>query len=151
MNKMQTIIFDWGRTLHDPETDTLFDGVLEIIPELSKKYVLALVSLAKSDSPAGRRKVIDESGISQYFKIILVGGEDKDEMYDSILLDNNITPDTVVIVDDRMVRGIAWGNKKGAKTIWVKRGKFADELPNEQTRNPAFTIDDIKELRSLLL
>lgn len=145
----KAIIFDWGRTLHDPETDALFEGVSEMVQKLSKQFNLALVSLAKSDSPPARKKKIEKSGIAKYFKVILVGGEDKDEMYEHALTELGIAPSEVAIVDDRTVRGIAWGNRKGAVTVWVKRGKFAKELPDERTGNPMFTVSNTQELKDL--
>ncbi len=151
VKSISTIIFDWGRTLHDPVTNTLFDGVIELIPELSKKYTLALVSLAKIDTPEVRRKMIDESGIAEYFQIVLVGGENKDEMYERVLSEFNISPEKVAVIDDRTVKGIAWGNRKGALTVWFKNGKFADELPDEQTGHPSFTVATIPELKKIFI
>ncbi len=150
-NKIKAIIFDWGRTLHDPESDSLYPGVRDIVMALSKNYGLALVSLAKSDSPEGRRKKIGESGIAEYFKTILVGVEDKDNLYEEALTNLKATPQEVVIVDDRVIRGIAWGNRRGAVTIWIRQGRFADELPSTQTGSPTFTINDLKEIESLAL
>ena len=148
-NSISTIIFDWGRTLHDPVTDMLFPGVKELIPELSKKYTLAVVSLAKSDTPEERRKIIEKSGIAGHFQTILVGGEDKDEMYERVLLELNISPHKVIVVDDRTVKGVAWGNRKGAQTIWFKNGKFSEELPDEQTGEPTYTVSTISELKKI--
>lgn len=82
--------------------------------------------------------------------MILVGGEDKDEMYERALIDLNILPKNVVVVDDRMIRGIAWGNHRGATTIWLQKGKFADELPTAETGEPAFIVRDILEVINLL-
>ncbi len=150
-SNVNSIIFDWGRTLHDPETDTLYSGVPEMISECSKKYTLVLVSLAKSDSPEGRRKKIEESGISGYFKEILVDSDDKDALYERVIVDIRVAPDKVAIVDDRVIRGIAWGNKKGAVTVWFRNGKFSEELPNERTGRPTFTVSTIGEMKDLFL
>jgi len=149
-NKIKVIIFDWGRTLYDPETDGLFVGVAELVPELAKYYSLVLVSLAKNDSPEERRRKIEESGIAKHFKLVLVGGEDKDEMYEKVLKELAVTPENIVVVDDRMLRGIAWGNRRGARTVWLRKGKFSDELPTEETGHPTFTVSDITEVKNLL-
>ncbi len=130
------IIFDWGRTLHDLETGTLFNGVPELLKELSAQYVLALVSLAVSETTEERRKKIDESGVAQYFTLILVGGENKDEMYERVLSELNITVQNTIVVDDQVIRGISWGNNRRAETIWVRWGKFADILPTDETGTP---------------
>lgn len=149
-NRIKTIIFDWGRTLHDPESNSLFNGVRELLERLSKDYALALVSLAKSDDPETRRRKIEESGIAKYFKSILVGGEDKNEMYEKVLTILNNEPKDLIVVDDRVFQGIAWGNQKGAMTVWLRNRKFADELPTQETGNPTYTINDIKELVAII-
>ncbi|MCU0660471.1 MAG: hypothetical protein MUD00_02550 [Candidatus Pacebacteria bacterium] len=62
--KIKVSIFDWGRTLYDPYAGALFPGELELLKALASKYTLALVSLAKSDSPESRRAVIEATGIA---------------------------------------------------------------------------------------
>jgi FMN phosphatase YigB (HAD superfamily) len=148
MSHIKAIIFDWGRTLHDPDADGLFAGTSEVILGLSQKYKLALVSLAKSQSEDERRKTITESGIAEYFEIILIGEENKEDMYEEVIQKLALSPREVAVVDDRVVRGISWGNKCGAVTIWFQYGKFADELPTEETGTPTTIISDIRELQS---
>lgn len=147
---IKAIIFDWGRTLHSPETDELFPGAREIVEELSQKYMLALVSLATSQSEKDRRESIEKSGIAPCFKMILVSERDKDAMYERVMGDLNLLPAEVAVIDDRVVRGIAWGNKKGCMTIWVRQGKFANELPDESTGEPAYTILDVRDIKDIL-
>ena len=150
-NEVKVIIFDWGRTLHDPETERLFAGVAELVPELAKYYSLVLVSLAKSDSPEERRRKIEESGIAENFKLILVGEEGKDKMCEKALTYLGVSPQQVMVVDDRVRRGITWGNHRGATTVWLKKGKFAQEPPTQESGGPSFIISDIAELRNILL
>ena len=149
-DNIDLIIFDWGRTLHDVDSGVIFDGVPELISELSQKYTLAIVSLAKIESPEIRRQSIEASGISKYFKMIMVGGEDKNKMYEHVLEELNVIPKNVIVVDDRAFRGIAWGNSKGATTIWLRKGKFKDELPNQSTGEPTHIIYDIKEIMDVI-
>jgi FMN phosphatase YigB (HAD superfamily) len=145
-NKIKFIIFDWGGTLHDPMAKELFPGTVEVLDKLSKAYTLALVSLAKSQPYAERMKSIEENGIVPYFKKILVDEEDKDDLYEKLVRDFNMKPENIAVVDDRTIRGIAWGNRRGTMTVWVKRGRFANELPNEITGEPTHTIEDLNEL-----
>ncbi|MDO8561857.1 MAG: HAD family hydrolase [bacterium] len=151
MEDRQVVIFDWGRTLHDPETDALFRGVPELIAELSRRYTLALVSLARRLPANERRRVIEESGIAHFFKLVFVTEEDKNEMYEKVLSELNVEPAKAIVVDDRTIRGVAWGNRRGATTIWLRQGKFAAESPNEETGEPSHIIANITELRDLLL
>jgi FMN phosphatase YigB (HAD superfamily) len=143
---IKLIIFDWGGTLHDPVAKELFPGTIEVLKKLAENYELALVSLAKSQPYAERLRKIEESGIVPYLKKVLVDEEDKDGLYEKLLKDFDLRPENVAIVDDRTIRGIAWGNKHSAMTIWIKRGKFANELPNETTGNPTHIINNLSEL-----
>jgi len=56
---IKAVIFDWGRTLYDNENNDLFPDAKEILEYLSKKYKLAIVSMANSEE-AQKRKVEDE-------------------------------------------------------------------------------------------
>ena len=150
LDNIKAIIFDWGKTLHDPTIDALFPGAAEVVRILHEKYTLALISLAVSETSDVRRKKIDESGIAQYFKIILVDTDNKDAMYERVIQDLGVSPPEVAVVDDRVVRGVAWGNHHGAATIWIQQGEFADELPDEHTGKPTYIIKDISELKNIL-
>ena len=150
LSKIKAVIFDWGRTLHDPDTDGLFPGTQEVLEELSKRYTLALVTLAKSQSPEDRRHTIRESEIAPYFRAIIVGSEEKDALYEEVLKELALLPENVAVVDDRTIRGISLGNRSGAMTIWMRRGKFAEELPIEETGDPTHTITDLSALTRIL-
>ena len=58
------IIFDYNRTIFDPETDDLYQGVFELISDLSKKYELYLVS---ANEPRRKEKIKDLN-IDSFFK-----------------------------------------------------------------------------------
>lgn len=148
-SKTKVIIFDWGRTLHDIEAGKLFDGVPELLEKLSQKYILALVSLAKLEGPEVRKEKIAASGIAKHFRMVLVNGVDKDPLYEEVLETLGVAPQEVLMVDDRVVKGIAWGNRKGAKTAWIKKGRFADELPTPETGEPTFIIQSVLEIETL--
>jgi len=40
--------------------------------------------------------------------------------------------------------------KIGAITIWIKKGKFADELPISREEEPDYTITSLRELLPIL-
>ena len=148
-NKIKVIIFDWGGTLYDLKTDTLFDGVPEILFYLSNRYKLVLVSLAVSESSEDRKIKIQKSGVAKYFAQIIVDDKDKDGMYEMVMTDFKIEPDEVVIVDNQVVYGIKWGNSKGAETVWLKSGEFENVLPNVDTGEPSVIVRNLSELKEL--
>lgn len=147
----ELIIFDWGRTLHDNDKKDLFEATPGILKYLSGKYTLAIVSIAKSEDIEDRWQVIDHYGLRPLFaSIMFVSAEEKNAAYERSLTDLGFGPQQTWIVDDRTVRGIAWGNRRGAKTIWLCKGKFAHELPNAETGQPTHTIHDLSELYQIL-
>lgn len=143
------IIFDWGRTLYDNENESLFSETKDVLDYLSKKYNLAIVSLATDGNFDKRWQIIKNHDLEKYFKSILFTQDNKDKLYVDTLEKMKLKPNEVVIVDDYMIRGIAWGNKYGAKTVWIKKGKFSKELPNKITGFPTYTIDSLKQLLNL--
>ncbi len=145
---IKLIIFDWGRTLYDPETGNLFPDTKSVLNHLSSKYSLAIVALAT----AGRKKVeerlciIKDEKLEKYFDSILFDQFDKDNLYKKTLKVLDVQPEETVIVDDRVVRGVRWGNKNGAVTIWFQNGKFKNELPNNETGKPDYIIKNLSEI-----
>jgi len=146
----KAIIFDWGRTLYDNENKQLFPDALSILDYVSKKYKLAIVSLATKESIEERNSLIRNMKVDHFFEHILIDSKDKDRMYSQVINNFNIDPRDLILVDDRTVRGISWGNKIGATTIWLKKGKFSNELPNEETGSPSHIIENLSELLRLL-
>jgi FMN phosphatase YigB (HAD superfamily) len=146
---IKAIIFDWGRTLYDSENHHLFPQTKRILESLKKHYILAIVSLASDGNLERRREILHSSGIEQYFSIIHFAQSDKESLYERTLAELALQPQEVAVVDDRTVRGIRWGNKRGATTIWLKKGKFSSEEPDNDTGMPHHIISNIEELENL--
>ena len=145
------IVFDWGRTLFDNDANALFPDTKELLAHLAMKYTLTIVSISKPEHIEHRERVINEHSLRPVFaSIMFVGSNEKDAAYAKTLQQLGVAPQETVIVDDRVVRGIAWGNRNGGTTIWLKKGKFGNELPNEKTGTPTHTIHELKELYKLI-
>jgi len=149
---MKLVIFDWGRTLYDPETKVLFPETKEVLEHLkSEGFMLAIVALAT----AGQEKILERLGIiqdeqlAQYFVSIKFDTENKGAMYEDTIREHKVEFGDVTIVDDRVIRGIAWGNKHGCTTVWVQNGKFAQELPSKETGEPTYIIKTIGEIKNV--
>jgi FMN phosphatase YigB (HAD superfamily) len=150
---LKALIFDWGRTLYDNEQDALFPEASGTVTALARHYTLAIVSLVSGDYAARRDQrltALHQSGLEQHFAAVEFVAEDKDAAYERVLAVLGTRPEEVAIVDDRAVRGIGWGNRRGATTIWLRRGRFADELPDDDTGPPTHTITNIAELPIVL-
>ena len=151
--RLAGIIFDWGRTLYDPDAGALFADAAPVVTTLAATYRLAIVSLVSGDYQtrvADRYAVLRAEGIERHFAAILFGRADKDRLYRQALVALGLSPARVAVVDDRLARGIAWGNRHGAVTIWFRNGKFRDELPDAATGAPTDTIGSLREVCTVL-
>lgn len=150
---IKAIIFDWGRTLYDSEQGSFFSAVPALLAELSQRYTLAIVSLVSGDYALRaneRRAALSDANLSAHFAAIQFVPTDKDRAYQETLMRLKVSAIEMAIVDDRVKRGIAWGNQHGATTIWLKRGRFSGALPNAITGMPTYTINAIEEVGTLL-
>jgi FMN phosphatase YigB (HAD superfamily) len=135
------ILFDYNRTLFNPDAVALYPGVVDMLKNLSAKATLFLVSLGKP----GRSDVFEQLGIASFFKKVAFVEEKTEEAFRDILGE----PDTTFVVGDRLKGEIRIGNVLGYTTVWVKQGKFSEEIPSAQEK-PAFTINDIRELEKII-
>lgn len=144
---IKAVIFDWSRTLYDSENNREFPEAMDILEYCkAKKYRLTLVSLVASDESIpgttleSRNRQIDESPLKAYFEKISVTDSDKDLAINETAKYLGLPNEEILIVDDRTVRGIRYGNKNGYQTAWIQAGRFSNELPNAETGTPTYTI-----------
>lgn len=160
MHDIKAVIFDWGGTLVDDQTTEELPESEEILEYCrSKGYRMAVVSLTKH---LKRRKAQFASTLlNKFFEMMLADGiikgqeadldlDKKNKMFDRVVEKLGLPRSEVLIVDDRVFRGILYGNKHGHPTVWIQRGKYEAELPNADTGRPKYTIHDLKELKELI-
>jgi len=136
------IIFDYNRTLFNPDTDTLYDGALELLNELSKKHILFLIS---KNEPK-RRSKIKNLKITKFFEKILF----VEKKTPSLFLKLTKNDQDVLIVGDRIHSEISVGNSLGFKTVWVTQGIFSKEIPKNIKESPDHQIKNISELINII-
>ena len=151
---IKAVIFDWGRTLYDSEKKREFPEAEEVFAWCrARGWRLAVVSLVSGFANATlneRTDQIKRSPLRHYFEIALVTDADKNAFFDQAVLHFGLPREEILIVDDRMVRGIRYGNEHGHPTVWIKKGKFSSELPNAQTGMPTHTITELVQLKTIL-
>lgn len=136
------IIFDYNRTVYDPDTEQLFPGVLEMLENLEKDHELFLISM----NELGRKDALSKLGINRYFNRVTFVDEKTEEAFVSLV--KNIS-DTMV-VGDRTADEIRIGNALGCVTVWVRQGKFGKEMPLSKQEEPNFIIDKITDLKKII-
>lgn len=143
---IKAVIFDFNRTLFDPEKDKLFPGVKVLLSKLKKNYKLALIS-QKED---GRLVKISKLGLNNNFAFInLTTDKTAGELKKCCEL-LNVEPEEVLVVGDRVRGEIVLGNQLGATTVWLRKGKFANELPGSKAEEPKFIIKRINNLEEIV-
>lgn len=134
------ILFDYNRTLFNPDTNTLYEGVLPLLASLSQKHTLYLVSKYEKN----RKNKIEELGIASYFTETHFVEEKTKELFINIAGSDT----QMIVVGDRIKGEIKIANELGYITIWVKQGKFALETPETKNETPDETIKHIQELEN---
>jgi FMN phosphatase YigB (HAD superfamily) len=136
------IIFDYNRTIFNPDKNEFYPGVFELISDLYNKHELFLISKVEPN----RKEVLDNFGISNFFKRIIFTDNKSAEIFKEITgVDNN-----VVVVGDRVRGEITIGNQLGYITVWIKQGKFSEEKPINKEQEPKYTIQNIIELKTII-
>lgn len=132
------IIFDYNRTLFNPESGKLYPGTIELLKMLYKKYQLFLIT----KNEPGRDQKITEFGIKEYFQDIAFVDKKTIEIFKKLVNES----ESVMVVGDRVKDEIKIGNKLGYTTVWIRQGKFAKEYPVFPEECPDYAIFNLNEL-----
>ncbi len=143
---MKAIIFDYTRTIYDPENSSVFPGAIELIQEY-KNAGFKIFMVAKGGNE--RRKQVADLNISYHFEKIVIKPEKTEEDFINIM--RECEKDTeFYVVGDRARREIRFGNQCGMTTIWFRKGKFASEDPKEAIERPDYIIDELEEIKEII-
>lgn len=103
-------------------------------------FELYLISYA---APS-RRLLIRDLGIEKYFAGLFVSKQKTRADFETLIPADTDRAASYVI-GDRVKKEIRIGNELGMRTVWLRRGLFAEELPSEDIEKPEFTVRDLKE------
>ena len=142
---IKTIIFDWKRTLYNPDSKTLTPGAVEILEFLKGKNV-PLILIGKGGEDMNNE--VERLGVRKYFKSIIFAEGEKDVRVFTKCI-SKVAPETIFI-GDRVRSELEIGNRLGATTIWVKQGKFASEEPENEQQKPTFTATSLPNCLRIL-
>jgi FMN phosphatase YigB (HAD superfamily) len=152
---IKAIIFDWGRTLYDVDLKQEISDAEDVLFYCKQKgYKMCVASLARpltGDNVEERKKQIENSSLYGYLDMLEVtDAKEKDDVLDELVKKLNMQRGEILIVDDRIVKSIKYGNKNSHPTVWLQSGPFANEFPNSKTGNPTFTIETLSELKNII-
>lgn len=146
MPKMKRIvIFDFNRTLFDPEEGRLIVGAKKVLKELIKKdFTLYLISRNEE-----RRSLIEKLGLNSYFEEIILKESKEMEDFDNLITEE-VDRLSSFVVGDRVEEEIRLGNMLDLKTVWFKNGKFAQRGPERCLEKPSFEIKRLSQLLEII-
>lgn len=155
----QSILFDWGRTLYDNDRKQLFADATRVLRVLSSRYRLFLVSIVDGD-PRERILTIRSCNVGHFFEGFQLGkkGDGKNEyrskfpLLDRLVKDHKLKLNKLIVIGDRAGkdREIHWAATRGVKSIWIQKGKFANELPTKETGFPTHTVTELSDICQIL-
>lgn len=141
----KVVIFDFNRTLYDPETGSFFPGAIQTLEKLKKKGAV-LILLGKGTDE--RMNLINELGLHRYFDEIIV--REEKELGDYEYLKKKHPKAKFYSIGDRLRKEIKYSNICGFKTIRFKQGKFSTEKPDCPEEKPWKTIMSFDKFLPLL-
>ncbi|MBP9762903.1 HAD family hydrolase [Patescibacteria group bacterium] len=141
---MNTLIFDFNRTLFEPETGALYPDAYSTCVELKRRgYRLLLLSQEKAE----REGLITELGLETLFERVLLTPT-KDVASFQALLEGLETKE-IFVIGDGEEREIRIGHLLGYRGIWLDRTEGAFGYPN-YLASPWQTIHELHALLDLL-
>ncbi len=152
---LKGIIFDFMRTLYNPEKGELFDGVLPMLTSFKEKGIKqGLVSFGGGE----KRRLLFNLGLTSVFDWYRVVEDKTPEVFQDFLSKFSLKPEEVLVVGDLVNKEVAIGKRIGAKTVWINHeSPFANprEFMDIRGENswyitPDYTIDNIAKLSEIV-
>jgi FMN phosphatase YigB (HAD superfamily) len=146
MPEMKAAIFDYNRTLFDPDKNALFPRALSVLKALEPRLTLALV--AKGDDE--KLEEITKFGLMEYFSEVLIAEEKGMDVFRKCIEKLRAEPQEICVIGDRALKEVKFGKALGCTTIWLRNGKYREELPRNIEEMPNYTISSLKEVLKIL-
>ncbi len=130
---------------------TLFSQVNYLIPLLSEKYSLGIIS----NNSSGSANLLVKNDLDKHFKIICLAEDigfkkPHHKIFHKALLDSNSSIDNCIMVGDRLDIDILPANELGMKTIRTLDSLYKIQEPVNKKETPLFTIRSLSELPEIL-
>ena len=131
------IIFDYGRTLYDRETDDFFPDAIPVVKTLAEKYRLSIVSVSPADEEETRIEALREQGILDHFEEIVftASGDAKSKEYEDLLRKADLKANEVVVVDDYITDVTQFSRKSSTSPQYLGSIGFNRSQDSEPLRN----------------
>lgn len=130
------LVVDFNRTIFEPDIGSLTWGAQKFLSTARKRgYLLVLLAQAKGS----RRELIADLGLEPYFTEIILTNQKNEKQFKDIAIRLDADLSHSFVIGDRALKEILLACNAGWRTIWLKRGKFSEEVPDLKS-NPEFTV-----------
>ena len=146
---IKAVIVDYARTIADSVTDQLFPEAQPFLMGLKERDLKAAL-VSRTADPEGRRETFKKLGLHVFFDFFDVFPSEGSKDFTRVFEELDVKPENTLVIGDRIKSEIFEGNKAGAITLWVKQGKFADELPETDEEQPDFTITSLSQALDII-
>lgn len=141
------VIFDFNRTLFDPDTNALLPGARELLEKLRARAI-PLFLISKRDE--GRPQLLKELDLEGLFEDTLFVERKDPALFREIAHRVDANPINIYVIGDYLHKEIRSGNQAGMRTIWLKRGKFSELKPEIEADYPWKTIRELQEVHEII-
>lgn len=143
----KSVIFDFNRTLYNPDSNTLAKKTRWVLHILRRRgFSLFLVSRA---APS-RYELIKHLGLETYFAKVVLAREKNLRLFERLTPAASVDRASSFVVGDRVRHEILIGNALGLHTIWFSSGLFASQKPRNKAEQPIHTVYELSEVLSII-
>jgi len=128
----------------------VFPEIFPLLNYLKEKYKLYLVT---DGSEVRQRMKIRKLGIEGYFEeiyIMNIPDCSKNNFFKKILIDNEFSPEEVVVIGDKVSSEIREGNSLGMHTVQFLHGHHRNKQPNNELEIPDYKISKMSSLETVI-
>lgn len=145
-NPTKAIVFDFGRTIYDPDSDRLVPGALEL---LNQAHAQGYICLLLTKAGPGRLEQLKALGLTDLFDDIVITTQKSVAVFQEFANRFGIDTSRSFVIGDRAQNELAFGAEAGWPTIWFRSGKFRDEMPLP-AYPPTLTVTTLAEATALI-
>ena len=144
--EVSLVIFDFYRTLYNPETGKENEGASEILSILNCSKIKTCIVSSKELGNENREKLIEQQPFVKFInQVYFIDVNNKEKKYQQAIEDFNCSQSTTLVVGDYLKYDIIPAKEIGCRSIWFRNGKFANTIP-ENFILPNYTITDLKDV-----
>lgn len=143
------VIFDFSRTLYDPDTKGLMPNAYELLYELiDRGYGMALIAKGDPDETGALLESLDIRGF--FRKIRCLEGGKTESVFAECAKDMRYHNYEIAVIGNSLRKEITLANKLGMYTMWFHNGVHAHEVPKDEQEKPRVAIASLDEVLNYL-